>query len=591
MAENFQVWLENLKENSDIVSTISRYVPLKKKGKTWWGTCPFHFEKTPSFAVNEMEQYYHCFGCGASGNVINFVQKYESLEFMEAVEVLAKNANMQMPIFNKNANIAKLKKQKDIAYNVLKDAAIYYYKNLVDPSVNKLAQSYIDKRKLDKATVKTFGLGYSIGWNQVISHLKTKGYSTENMELAGIVDQKDGKHYDAYAKRLIFPIINANGDVIGFSARLLEDQDFAKYKNTSQTCVFDKSRAVYSINNIKKLKQSHQLNEIILVEGQMDVISLYKSGVKNAVATMGTSLSAYHAKELKRYCEKVVVCFDGDGAGVKATLRSLDILRNVGLEVYVASLPAGVDPDEYIYKYGKEQYLQLIEKAEHWVEFLMHHYERQYDLSKPNEKSDFVITALEVIEKLESNSEKSVYLALLSKISNINISVLQSDFKDKSMTDKESVTKDEEVSNSNRLSKENAYAKAVKFIMASLIHKKPYAYYDDDIKNSLLNNDYIKIYDYLNNKSKDNKLPSISSLFDMFDVEANEEVKDVINYEFYDGVDNKEYFESSVKLILKTGLQMKMQQLTEEYRKESDNDKRREISKKIREIIAKQNDK
>ena len=256
MADNFELWLEKLKDNSDIVTTISRYVTLNKKGKTWWGNCPFHFEKTPSFAVNEAEQYFHCFGCGASGNVITFVKKFESVDFMEACEILAKNANMQVPTFRTDENASKLKKEKEIAYKVLKDAATHYFKNIQNFTTSEKAIKYIQKRRLDAETVKTFGLGYSLGWNEVVDHLLKLGYSTNDLKIAGMVEEKNGNYLDAYAKRLIFPIINANNDVLGFSARLLEDADFAKYKNTAQTVVFDKSKIVYSINNIKKLKQS-----------------------------------------------------------------------------------------------------------------------------------------------------------------------------------------------------------------------------------------------------------------------------------------------------------------------------------------------
>lgn len=585
MAQDFNSWKENLKENSDIVTTVSKYVSLQKKGKTWWGNCPFHFEKTPSFAVNDMDQYYHCFGCGASGDVITFVSKIESCDFMEACEILAKDANMQMPVFKENENNSKLKKEKETSYNVLRDAALYYFNNLKLPQ-SKPAQDYIKRRKLEMDTIKAFGIGYSLGWNEVIEYLTKKGYSVNDLKLAGLIEEKNGNYFDAYAKRLIFPIINSSNDVIGFSARILEESNFAKYKNTSQTLVFDKSKVLYGINNIKKLKQSQPVNEIIIVEGQMDLISIYKSGVKNAVATMGTSLTALHAKELKRYCDKVVVCFDGDGAGKKATLRSIEILNSAGLDVYVASLPTGADPDDYINKFGKNEFLNLIETAKYWVEFLILDFAKSYDLNKPNEKSDFIINSLNVVKKLTSLSEQNVYLDLIKKISNISVDILRSDLNNldnaKTLSEKKKETEE-----SSQGLKENAYVKAVKFVISSLLHKKSYATLHVEIKENLLNGDYKRIYEYIEEAKKNNKQPIISTLFDMFDVENNEDIKDLINFEFIDSIDNEKYYNDCVKIIQISGLQNVQTQLTAKLKELTDLSERRQVAKELQEVILK----
>lgn len=585
MAQDFNSWKENLKENSDIVTTVSKYVSLQKKGKTWWGNCPFHFEKTPSFAVNDMDQYYHCFGCGASGDVITFVSKIESCDFMEACEILAKDANMQMPVFKENENNSKLKKEKETSYNVLREAALYYFNNLKLPQ-SKPAQDYIKRRKLEMDTIKAFGIGYSLGWNEVIEYLTKKGYSVNDLKLAGLIEEKNGNYFDAYAKRLIFPIINSSNDVIGFSARILEESNFAKYKNTSQTLVFDKSKVLYGINNIKKLKQSQPVNEIIIVEGQMDLISIYKSGVKNAVATMGTSLTALHAKELKRYCDKVVVCFDGDGAGKKATLRSIEILNSAGLDVYVASLPTGTDPDDYINKFGKNEFLNLIETATYWVEFLILDFAKSYDLNKPNEKSDFIINSLNVVKNLTSLSEQNVYLDLIKKISNISVDILRSDLNnlDNARTLSE---KKKETEESSQGLKENAYVKAVKFVISSLLHKKSYATLHAEIKENLLNGDYKRIYEYIEEAKKNNKQPIISTLFDMFDVENNEDIKDLINFEFIDSIDNEKYYNDCVKIIQISGLQNVQTQLTAKLKELTDLSERRQVAKELQEVILK----
>ena len=320
-----QDFIEKLKQNNDIVSTASKYINLTRKGKTWWACCPFHFEKTPSFAINEIEQYYHCFGCGASGDVISFVSKYESLDFYDACKKLAEYANMELPAYQNDENLIKIKKKRDRIFSLLVDAAKFYYNNLKKPEATP-ALEYLASRKLDMSIIKEYGIGYSTGWNEVVGYLRGLGYTDEELLDSGVCDKHDGKLIDAYAKRIIFPIFNLMGNVVGFSGRVIGKADFAKYKNTAQTLVFDKSSLIYGINQIKKAKKIGNLSEIVIVEGQMDVISLFKSGVSNAVACMGTALTANHAKNLKKFADKVILCFDGDSAGKKATLRSIEIL-------------------------------------------------------------------------------------------------------------------------------------------------------------------------------------------------------------------------------------------------------------------------
>jgi len=578
-------WIDELKLKNDIVSVISKYSNLQKKGKTWWTCCPFHFEKTPSFAVNEYDQYYKCFGCGASGDVIKFIEKIESCDFYDACKILAKNANMEMPEFTNDENVAKLKQKKDLCLKILKDTANYYYVNLRNPQ-SKQALNYIDSRGLNADTIKSFGVGYSLGWNELIDYLKSKGYSLEDMETAGVIEKKNGKYYDALAKRLVFPVVNSYGDVVGFSARVLEKVDFAKYKNTSQTIAFDKSKCVYNIFNIKKQKQNGELKEIIIVEGQMDVISLYSRGIKNAVACMGTALTNFHAKEMKKFTDRVVVCFDGDDAGKKATLRSLDILVNAGLNVYVANLPDGMDPDEYVQKFGKSQFEQLIEGSLYWVEYLIREFAEKYNLNKVEEKNKFVNDALGVIKKLSTESEKNIYLEIVKDISNINMSVLKADLEapvTKDSEDEKTIIKEE-----NIFSKENAYIKAVKFVLSALLHKKEYAYLIDNFKDYILNPDYVIIYNYIEEQIKNGNKPIVSTIFNMFDdVENNIEVTDIINYNFVNMQDNLKYYEDCLKLIRNTGLQIKQKELTEKLSNTKDLTERVKVAQELQEIILK----
>ncbi len=582
-------WLEKLKTNSDIVTIASKYIHLAKKGKTWWACCPFHFEKTPSFAINEVEQYYHCFGCGASGDVINFVQKHESLDFYDACKRLAEYAGMEMPEFHSDENLVKNKKKRERIYQALVEAARFYYSNLKLPE-SKVALDYLQSRRLDMNVVKEFGLGYSTGWTEVVSYLKSKGYTEEEIVDAGIADKRDGKLNDFYGKRLIFPIFNLYGNVVGFSGRVLGKTDFAKYKNTSQTLVFDKSKCIYGIHQLKKNKQQNAINDIVLVEGQMDVISLYKAGIKNAVACMGTALTSYHAKDLKKFADKVILCFDGDSAGKKATLRSIEILVNAGLAVYIVTIPNGHDPDEYVNTFGKDSWDKLMSNALYWVEFLIRDFARTYNMDKPEEKSRFINDALNVVKKLDTQSEQEIYLKMIQEISNVNISVLKGDLNNVT-TITESPRQDDIVVNKPNMQinlKETAYVKAVKFVISALLYKKDYATINSEIRDYILNSDYIKIFDYIKEEKEQGRNPIVSKLFDMFDVEGTKDIYDIVNFEFIEGEDNEKYYSDCEKIILRSGLSMQRERLLSEMSKTKDSAERANIMKQIQEIIMKE---
>lgn len=578
-----QEWIEKLKANNDIVSVISKYLTIQRKGKTYWACCPFHYEKTPSFAINEYEQYYHCFGCGASGDVIKFVEKYENVDFYDACKALAENAGMELPEFTFDNGIAEKKKKVDRIYALLRDTAKYYFDNLRRPE-GKVALDYLRNRNVSNDIITAFGLGYSLGWNEVITYLTGLGYSQQEMIDAGVAERnKDGKLYDCYAKRLIFPLINTYDNVIGFSARILEKADFAKYRNTSQTLVFDKSKCLYGINIVKKNKQVEKLNQIIIVEGQMDLIALYKSGIRNAVATMGTALTGIHAKELKRFCDKVVLCFDGDGAGIKATLRSIEILVKEGLQVFVMTIPDGQDPDEYVNKYGKDAFYSLADGAKYWVEYLILKYASDYDLNRPEEKRMFVSESLNVVKKLSTESEQDIYLNLISNLSGIIKSILRADLNNNSQEEVIEVKKPEE----KVQLRENAYVKAVKFVLRALLEKKPYAKLDENIKENLLNADYIKIYEYIENCYDNNKRPIISAIYTNFDVENNSDINDLIAFDILPSDDNETYYNDCVRTFVNIGLKQRQQEIIAKLRASVDMEERRQLTKQLNEITLK----
>ncbi len=578
-------WLSIIKSQTDVVSIISKFITLKKKGKTWWACCPFHYEKTPSFAVNEAEQYFHCFGCGASGDGITFVSKYENVDFKEACQIIAKNEGITLPEIVYDENVANKKKKVDRILKLLKDTARYYYENLKTPQA-KPALDYLKMRNIDTATAVAFGLGYSLGWREVVTYLLSKGYTANEILEAGVCEKQDkGGYLDCYARRLIFPIINSYGDVVGFSARLLEKRDtLPKYKNTTQTIVFDKSKCVYGINLVKKHKQKEGLNEVIIVEGQIDVISLYKNGIHNAVACLGTALTNSHAKELKRLTDKIVVCFDGDGAGIKATLRSIEILVSNGFSVYIATIPNNADPDEYINQYGKDSFDKIIADAKYWVEFLITKYANDYDLQKLEEKNKFIIEALNIIRRLETEAEKDIYLKLVNNLTGISVSTLREDMnKNKELEN----TRTTELKETNTgISKENAYVKAVRFVLNALLTKKEYAYLSDDIKENLLNGDHIKIYEYVAGCAQTGEKVTIGTLFSMFDMENTPDVAGIINYEIMGENDNEQYYADCVKTLQKSGLEMRQQDLLNKIKQTNNKEEKQALMMQLNKVMT-----
>lgn len=586
MSKGFsQDWLDKLKSSNDIVTVASKYINLSRKGKTWWACCPFHFEKTASFAINEFEQYYHCFGCGASGDVIKFVEKFEALDFYDACKKLAEYAGMELPEYQLDENLLKTKKKRERLYQVLVDTAKFYYSNLKGDNARP-ALEYLAKRKLDTATIKEFGIGYSTGWNELVTHLKSLGYTDEEMLDAGVVEKKDGgKLYDCFGKRLCFPIFDIIGHVVGFSARVLEKTDFAKYKNTAQTLVFDKSRCIYGISQLKKLKNTEKINEVVIVEGQMDVISLFKGGVKNAVACMGTALTINHAKDLKRFADKVILCFDGDNAGKKATLRSIDILVNAGLSVYVVTIPNGHDPDEYINMFGKDEWDKLMASSLYWVEFLIKDLAKSYNLEKVDEKNKFINDALGVIKKLQTQSEQELYLKMVQELTNVVMSVLKGDLNNLSdkVEIKENIVNKEKLPTTN----ENKYIKSVKFVLATLLFKKDYAKMNENIRAGILNPDFVKIFDYIKEETDAGRTPIVSKIYDMFDdTDNNAEVNELIEYgESIPTVqDNADYYNDCVNVILSSVLKKEVDNLIALASTEKDIDKRNEY---LKEYMAK----
>lgn len=427
MANEFQEFLQTLKDKSNIVEVAAGYMSLEKKGATYWACCPFHHEKTPSFAVNEADQFYHCFGCGESGDVIKLVQGMENLEFMDAVKMLADRAGLEPPKTEYDSKqTVESKRKKDACLKILNDTAHFYLKNLNSGKADAHL-AYIQKRKIPFEIIRKFGLGASLDFYQLPKYLLSKGYDKRDIVDSGVVNETDGRLTDAQGGRLIFPIINAMNEVIAFGGRALEKTDFGKYKNTKDTFIFNKRKTLYNINLLKKLKREQTISDVIIVEGYMDTLSLYGAGFKNVVASMGTSLTQDQARLLKRYTDNVYISYDGDGAGQKANMRGLDILRGEGLNVKVVPLPEGLDPDDVIKQRGAAGYQACIDGALPLIEYKIKAVEQGLDLNDPEDKRAYVAEALKIIATVDSAVAQEDLLKALNRRTGVSYESLRRD--------------------------------------------------------------------------------------------------------------------------------------------------------------------
>ena len=402
--------IEEIKNRNDILDVVSQYVTLKRSGRNYMGLCPFHREDTPSFSVSPDRQIFHCFGCGVGGNSITFISKIENLSFKETIEFLADRAGIVLPT---SSNIKDTEKQnlKRKIYEINELAANFFHENLYKPT-SKLAQEYVKKRKLDNKTLKTFLIGYSGTYNELYTYLKQKGYTDNEIyasNLATITD--DGKYIDRFRKRLMIPIMDVRNRVIAFGGRIIEDKkDMAKYINTNENLVYSKGRNLFALNLAKKSNDKR----IIMVEGYMDAISLYQRGLDNVVASLGTALTEAQGR-LLRNREQVIISYDSDGAGQAATLRGLEILQNLGINVRVLQMEGAKDPDEYIIKFGSAGFNKLVDNAISLVEFKVKVLKKDLNLSNVDDKIKFLNQIAKVLSTVNNKMEKEVYIDKISE--------------------------------------------------------------------------------------------------------------------------------------------------------------------------------
>ena len=581
-------FIDELKNKNDIVDVVGRYVQLQNRGGNYWGRCPFHHEKTASFSVNPSGQFFYCFGCHKSGDVISFVMEMESLDFNDAVKLLAERAKIPLPeVKYDDQKIKEQKQQKERVLALLTDAARFYVSNLRTDQAYKHVE-YILKRKISNEFVAKFGIGASLNFDDLPKHLLSKGYTYDEMSLSGVVDfTKDKRPYDALGGRLIIPIINQFNQVVAFGGRLLEKADFAKYKNTRETIAFSKSNNLYNLNNLKKLKNEKGLDSVIIVEGYMDTISLVQAGFANVVASMGTSLTKDQARILKRYTDKVFICYDGDFAGQKAAIRGLEILSEEGLEVKVVALPDGLDPDDVVKQMGADGYRKLLLEAKPLIDFKLDIVRRTYDVSTLDGKRKYVSNAIRVIRESSSAAEQEDLLKQVRDVSGTTLEALKRELYS------EQPKKEETPVNVN-FTADYSGSKielASRYVLASYLFNKPFAQETDLAELTMEVPVHKEIQSYILSKQQSGESVKFNDLYEVLAPEFNEEISKIAGLETEENkkFEQDVYFFDCVNTLKKEKLNKDIDRLTTLFEAETDTEKRRSFAKEMAILLQEKN--
>ncbi len=407
--------IEEVRQANDIVDVISQYVHLKRSGRNFFGLCPFHNEKSPSFSVSPDKQIFHCFGCGVGGNIFTFLTKIEGITFIEAVQNLAKRANIQLPTIKGNLQDLEREKLKQKVYKINEFVAKYYHENLYK-NTSKIAQEYVKKRKLNNETLQSYQIGFSGTFNELYKELIKQGFEEKEILETGLVNKNDnGTFIDRYRNRLMFPICDIRGKVIAFGGRVLDDSK-PKYINSPENVVYSKGKHLYGLNVAKK----GDISRLLIVEGYMDVISLHQRGITNVVAALGTALTQSQGWLLRKNSQQVILSFDSDGAGQTAIVRSLEILQNMGCDMRVLQMDGAKDPDEYIIKYGSARFQNIMDKALSLVEYKVKLLRNNLNLENINDKIKFLNEIAKIIAKIDNTMEKELYIEKIANTYNIS---------------------------------------------------------------------------------------------------------------------------------------------------------------------------
>ena len=418
--------IEEVRTSASVVDVVSEFVQLRKRGKNFIGLCPFHNEKTPSFTVSEEKQIFHCFGCHIGGNVFKFLMEFQKISFVESVQQLAEQ--LGITIDYEQTGYSEQQTEQEIYYDINTETAKYFSNLLLNDDEGKFAREYFQKRNIKTQTMRTFGLGYALrGWENFINFSKEKGFDEDKIIALGLVGRnKEGRVYDKFSGRIIFPIFSPNGRVVAFAGRILDDKEkSAKYLNSPESLVYIKGRTLYGLSHAKD--DIRKLDKAILVEGYMDLISLYQNGAKNVVAVSGTALTDDQVQLLSRYTKNVVLLFDSDTAGIKASMRSIELLLKRDMEVKIVSLPEGEDPDSFVNKYGKDEFDELIKKAENFLEYQTRYYDSLGKFDDPATAAEAIRELVKPVALINDELKRTLLLKNIAKKFNIREKLLESE--------------------------------------------------------------------------------------------------------------------------------------------------------------------
>ena len=577
--------LDEVKSSNDIVDVISQYISLKRSGRNYFGLCPFHNEKSPSFSVSPDKQIFHCFGCGVGGNVISFISKIEGIGFKESIEVLAERANIKLQTID-NSIDSKKEELKAKVYKVNIFTAEYYHKKLYEPS-SKIAQEYVKKRQLNNETLQSFKIGFSGKFDELYQALKKEGFNDEEILESGLVNKNEnGKYIDRYRNRLMIPIFDERNRVIAFGGRVLDDSK-PKYINSPENIVYSKGRHLFGLNVAKK----GDTKRLLIVEGYMDAISLHQRGITNVVASLGTALTTSQGWLLRKNCEQVILGFDSDGAGQTAILRAMEVMQNMGCDMRVLQMSGAKDPDEYVLKYGAVRFQKLLDDAISLIEFKIKILQKDLNLENASDKIKFLNEIAKLISKIENTMEREIYIEKIAKGYNISKEAIYAEVNKLQYSNRKS---------SNILEKERPVVSRVKREenISEEITKR-----ENTILWILINSvdtyktikENIKIEDFKNEENKEilkqiyNALEkgndNISSVLDHIESEQIQSHLTEIMAEDYGITDNKKAIEDLLKKYELEKLESKRDKLIEELSQEQNAEKKKSIGKELNNIV------
>ena len=578
--------LSNVKDSNDIVEVISQYVHLKRSGRNYFGLCPFHNEKSPSFSVSPDKQIFHCFGCGVGGNVITFISKIEGLGFKESVENLAERAGIILPTIGNNED-SKIEELKAKVYKVNSFSASYYHKRLYEPR-SKIGQEYVKKRKLTNETLESYNLGFSGNFDELYKELRKEGFQDEEILESGLVNKNEnGKYIDRYRNRFMIPILDVRNRVIAFGGRVLDDSK-PKYINSPENIVYSKGKHLFGLNVAKK----GDTKKLLIVEGYMDAISLHQRGITNVVASLGTALTTNQGWLLRKNTEQVILGFDSDGAGQNAILRAMEVMQNMGCDMRVLQMTGAKDPDEFIIKYGAARFQKLINEAISLIEFKVKILKQNLNLDVAGDKVKFLNEISKLLAKIDNSIEREIYIEKIAKGYNISKEAIFGQVNKLQYSNKKSVSTLEKTKpvlpkKENKEIQEDIIKRENLLISILINTPENFQLIEQNIKEEdfkyEINKKIVKIlYEEL---KKENS--NVSSILDKIEDDEIQSHLTMIMAEDYGIVDEKKAIEDILKKYEKEKLENRRDELIKLTSIEENQEVKKQLSKELNDIILK----